>query len=95
MALKDNSRLVYNFIVEHDGEDFTAQDIAEATGLNVRSINGILTAAFQRHRDAEKNPDPLIVRVPAEIEDPATGLHKPVKFIQLTESGRNFDPDAE
>ena len=95
MALKDNSRLVYNFIVEHDGEDFTAQDIAEATGLNVRSINGILTAAFQRHRDADKNPDPLIVRVPAEIEDPETGLHKAIKFIQLTPAGREFDPDAE
>ena len=80
---------------EYDVPHTGAQDIAEATGLNVRSINGILTASFQIHRDADKNPDPLIVRVPAEIEDPATGLHKPVKFIQLTESGRNFDPDQD
>jgi len=34
-------------------------------------------------------------RVPAEIEDPETGFHKAVKFIQLTDEGRNFDPDAE
>ena len=33
MALKDNSRLVYDFVVAHEGEDFTANDIAEATGL--------------------------------------------------------------
>ena len=36
-----------------------------------------------------------MVRVPAEIEDPETGLHKPVKFIQLTDEGRVFDPNAE
>ena len=33
-------------------------------------------------------------RTPAEIqlED---GTHKAVKFISLTEDGKNFDPDAE
>ena len=93
--LKDNSKLVFNFVKQHDGEDFTAQDIADATGLSVRSVNGIVTSAFQRHKDADKNEVPLMVRVPAEIEDPETGLHKPVKFIQLTDEGREFDPDAE
>ena len=95
MALKENSRLVYDFVVAHDGEDFTANDIAEATGLSPRSVNGIITSAFQRHRDADKNVVPLMVRVPAEIEDPETGLHKAVKFIQLTDAGREFDPNAE
>ena len=95
MALKENSRLVYDFVVTHDGEDFTANDIAEATGLSPRSVNGIITSAFQRHRDADKNVVPLMVRVPAEIEDPETGLHKAVKFVQLTAEGRAFDPDAE
>lgn len=95
MALKENSKLVYDFVVAHDGEDFTANDIAEATGLSPRSVNGIITSAFQRHRDADKNVVPLMVRVPAEIEDPETGLHKAVKFVQLTAEGRAFDPDAE
>ena len=95
MALKENSRLVYDFVVAHDGEDFTANDIAEATGLSPRSVNGIITSAFQRHRDTDKNVVPLMVRVPAEIEDPETGLHKAVKFVQLTAEGRAFDPDAE
>lgn len=93
--LKENSRLVYNFVKDHDDQDFTAADIAEATGLGVRTVNGIITSAFQRHKDADKNEIPLMVRVPAEIEDPDTGLHKAVKFIQLTEAGRAFDPDAE
>ena len=93
--LKENSRLVYDFVKEHDGQDFTAQDIADAVDLGVRTVNGIITSAFQRHKDANKNEVPLMVRVPAEIKDPATGLHKAVKFIQLTDAGRVFDPDAE
>ena len=56
--LKPNSRLVYDFVKEHDGQDFTAQDIAEAVGLEPRTVNGIITAAFQRHKDADKNPLP-------------------------------------
>lgn len=93
--LKDNSKLVYDFVKAHDSEDFTAQDIAEATGLSVRSVNGIVTSAFQRHKDKDKNEVPLMVRVPAEIEDPETGLHKAIKFIKLTDAGREFDPLAE
>lgn len=95
MALKENSKLVFNFVKAHDGEDFTAQDIADATELSVKAVNGIVTSAFQRHKDKDKNEVPLMVRVPAEIEDPATGLHKAVKFIQLTDAGREFDPDEE
>lgn len=95
MALKENSRLVFDFVKAHDGEDFTAQDIADATELSVRAVNGIVTSAFQRHKDKDKNEVPLMVRIPAEIEDPATGLHKAVKFIQLTDAGREFDPDEE
>ena len=91
--LTENSKLVYNFVVAHDGEDFTAQDIADATGLSPRSVNGIITSAFQRYRDEDKNIVPLMTRIPAEIEDPETGFHKAVKFIQLTDAGREFDPN--
>jgi len=93
--LKENSKIVYDFVKAHDGEDFTAQDIADATGLSVRSVNGIVTSAFQRHKDKDKNEVPLMVRIPAEIQDPETGLHKAIKFIQLTDAGREFDPNAE
>lgn len=93
--MNDNSKKVFKFVKEHDGEDFTAQDIADALGMKVRSVNGIITSAFQRHKNAAKEEIPLMVRVPAEIVDPETGLHKPVKFIQLTDEGREFDPEAE
>lgn len=86
MALKENSKKVFNYVKEMDGQDITAADIAEATGLEIKSVNGIVTSAFQRKS--------LMERVPAKIqlED---GTSKDVKFIKLTEEGKAFDPDAE
>ena len=85
MALKENSRKVFDYVKAHEGEDFTAKDIAAALDLAVQSVNGIVTSAFQRKG--------LMERIPSEIllED---GTHKPVKFIRLTAEGQEFDPEA-
>ena len=80
MALKDNSLTIFNYVREHDGEDFTAADISEATGIGVKSVNGCLTA-MARHHD-------LIYR-----EEVAVTGGK-VKYIRLTETGKYFDPEA-
>lgn len=83
--LKPNSVAVFNYVKEHNGENMTAADIAEGTGLEVKSVNGIVTSAFQKKG--------LMERVPAEIEL-ADGSHKAVKFVRLTEAGESFDPTA-
>lgn len=85
MALKPNSITVFNYVKEHDGEEFTAADIAKATGINVKSVNGIVTAAFQNKG--------LMERIPAEVEL-EDGTSKTIKFISLTDAGRVFDPEA-
>ena len=90
MALKENSLKVLNYVKAHNGENMTAADIAEGTGLEVRSVNGIVTSAFQKKG--------LMVRTPAEIEvtdEEGKVSHESVKFISLTEEGLAFDPDAE
>lgn len=84
-ALKENSKTVFNYVKSHDGEDFTAKDIAEATGLNARQVNGIVTSAFQKKG--------LMAREEAEIQV-ENGSHEKVKFIRLTDAGRAFDPEA-
>lgn len=81
MALKENSRKVYDYVVANDGKDFTAKDIAEALDLDVKQVNGIVTAAFQRKG--------LMAREEVAI----TG--GTVKYIRLTDEGRAFNPDAE
>lgn len=85
MALKENSRKVFDYVLAHDGENMTAADIAEGTGIGIQSVNGIVTSAFQRKKLMERKPAEI------ELED---GTHKPVKFIRLTDEGRAFDPDA-
>jgi hypothetical protein len=90
--LKPNSLLVYNFVkaATEARTSITAADIAEGTGLEVRSVNGCVTSAFQKKG--------LMERIPAEVEIIDTEgnvSHKTVKLIRLTEAGLAFDPTAE
>ena len=85
MAMKENSKKVLNYLKEVQGENVTSADVAEALGLEKRSVDGIFTSAIQRKG--------LGVRTPAEIELD-DGTHKAVKFLSLTPAGMEFDPDA-
>ena len=85
MAMKENSKKGLNYLKEVQGENVTSADVAEALGLEKRSVDGIFTSAIQRKG--------LGIRTPAEIELD-DGTHKPVKFLSLTPAGMEFDPDA-
>ena len=83
--MKANTKTVFNYIKEHESENITAPDIAEGTGLPIKSVNGIITAALCR-----KGKD-YAVRVPGEVtvtDEDGNVTHKPVKYIQLTDKGR-------
>lgn len=84
--MKENSRKVLDYLKGINGANVTAQDVADALGLEKRSVDGIFTSAIQRKG--------LGVRTPAEIEL-EDGSHKQVKFLSLTPAGMTFDPDAE
>lgn len=86
MAMKENSKNVLNYLKGINGENVTAADVAEALGLEKRQVDGIFTSALQRKG--------LGIRIPAEVEL-EDGTHKAVKFLQLTDAGMAFDPDAE
>ena len=86
MAMKENSKKVLNYLKGINGENVTAADVAEALGLEKRSVDGIFTSAIQRKG--------LGVRTEAEIEK-EDGTHAKVKFLSLTPEGMNFDPDAD
>ena len=58
MAMKDNSKLVFNYLKKiHGGDPVTAADVAEALDLTKRQVDGIFTA-FQKKE--------LGVRVPGQ-----------------------------
>ena len=84
--MKENSVKVLNYLKQINGQNVTAADVADALGLEKRSVDGIFTSAIQRKG--------LGIRTPAEIE-PADGTHKQVKFLSLTDAGMAFDPTAE
>lgn len=86
MAMKENSKKVLAYLKSVNGQDVTAADVADALGLEKRSVDGIFTSAIQRKG--------LGIRTPAEIEL-ADGTHKAVKFLSLTDTGLAYDPDAE
>ena len=84
--MKENSKKVFNYLKSVNGQNVTAADVADALGLEKRSVDGIFTSAIQRKG--------LGVRTAAEIEL-EDGSHKTVKFLSLTDAGMSFDPDAE
>ena len=85
MAMSENSRKVLNYLKEINGANVTSADVADALGLEKRQVDGIFTSAIQRKG--------LGIRVPAEVEN-EDGTHRQVKFLQLNDAGKSFDPDA-
>lgn len=86
MAMSANSVKVLEYLKQVNGQQVTAADVAEALGLEVKSVNGIFTSAIQRKG--------LGVRTPAEIEL-EDGSHKGIKLLSLTAEGLAFDPTAD
>lgn len=86
--IKENSLIIFDWVKEHDGEDFIATDIADATGIGVKTVNGSVTAFCKKG---------VMERIPAEIEtedENGSTIHKQVKLIRLTPEGKYFDPRA-
>lgn len=95
MKLKENSKMVYDYVKAHEAENITANEIAEATGLTSRQVNGIITMAFQRHKDEDKNDLPLMERIPGEATTDAKGKAVIPKYIKLTDAGRAIEVETE
>ena len=86
MAMSEKTATVLNYLKGINGENVTSADIAEALGMEKKSVDGIVTSGLQRKGLAE--------RIPAEIEL-EDGTHKPVKFIKLTAAGEKFVPGVD
>ena len=83
-AMKEKTRKIFDYLKDHDGEDMTAADVAEALGLEVRSVNGSFTSFQKKGWGVREEAE-------VELEDKT---HKKVKFLRLTDEGRAVDPDA-
>lgn len=84
-TMKEGTKRVLEYVKSMEGQNITANDIANATDIPVRSVNGSVTSFCKKG---------LMERKPAEIELPDK-THKTVKFISITEKGKAFDPDGD
>lgn len=83
--MKESTRKIFDFLKTIGNANYTADDIAAATGIPSKSVNGSVTSFAKKG---------LAVRTEAAVEL-ADGSTKTVKFISLTPEGMAFDPDAE
>lgn len=79
--MKPATAQVIKYLQEHNNENLTSDDIAEALGMTKKQVDGAFTMSVQK-KD-------LGSRIPAEItlED---GSKKSVKWLRLNEEGMKF-----
>lgn len=90
MAMSPNTINVITYLQNHNGENLTAADVAEALGLEKKTVDGAFTSGVQRKQ--------MGARVEAEVEvvgEDGTTSHAKVKFLKLNDAGMNFKPEAD
>jgi Mn-dependent DtxR family transcriptional regulator len=89
VAVSEKSLVVLNYLKSINGANVTAADIAEALGMEKKSVDGIVTSGLQRKG--------LTERVPAQVEvtdEDGNTKYVDVKFIKLTDKGVAYDHEA-
>ena len=89
-AVSEKSLTVLNYLKGIGDADVTAADIAEALGLEKKSVDGIVNSGLIRNKG-------LAERVPAQIEvedEEGNVKFKDVKFIKATAAGLAYDHEA-
>ena len=84
--ISEKSLTVLNYLKSIGDANVTAADIAEALGLEKKTVDGVITAGLIRNKN-------LVERVEAEMEL-ADGTHKAIKLVKLTDAGKNYDHAA-
>ena len=76
---------VIKYLQEHNNENLTSDDVAEALGMTKKQVDGAFTMSVQKNH--------LGSRIPAEItlED---GSKKSVKWLRLNEEGMKFSVEG-
>lgn len=78
--MSDKAVQMLQFLQKNANADLTSQDIAEAMGIQAIAVTGVVNGLVKKD---------LVSRDEAEAEMP-DGTKKKVKFISLTEAGKNY-----
>jgi len=83
--MKDSTRAVFDYLKKMKNKNVTAAEVADATGLTKKQVDGIFTAAIQRKGFGS--------RVPAQVKND-DGNYVNVKYLTLSDVGYLVDLDA-
>ena len=85
--MTDASKAVFKFLKKNYGKEFTKHEIVEEVDVTMATVNGSVNWLLKQEYASER-----IEVIPGKYK----GLkNTEVRFITLTEAGRNFDPDEE
>lgn len=84
LALTEKQLAIYNFLMDTDGEKFTAYQIADTIGIDRKAINALVTGIAKKG---------YCVREEATTTD-GEGKTVAIKYVVLTEAGRAYNNDA-
>lgn len=82
--MSENSRKVLQFLKDNYGTKFTYKDVMTALGFEkAGTVTGSVTGLFKKG---------LVDKFTETVE--IEGKNKEVKYFQLNEAGKQYDPDA-
>ena len=84
LALTEKQQAIYNFLMDTQGEKFTAYQIADTIGIDRKAINALVTGIAKKG---------YCVREEATSTN-EEGKAVTVKYVVLTDEGRAYDHDA-
>lgn len=84
--MKDSTRTVFEYLKKMKDKNVTAAEVAVATGLTKKQVDGIFTAAIQRKGFGS--------RIPAQVKGD-DDKYVDVKYLTLSDVGYMVDLDAE
>lgn len=84
LALTEKQMAVHNFLMDTQGEKFTAYQIADTIGIDRKAINALVTGIAKKG---------YCVREEATTTD-AEGKTVTIKYVVLTSEGVSYNHDA-
>lgn len=93
MNMTQNAMKILEFMKNHYGEEFSKQQIADATGLTVPHVTGTMNSLVKNKYAINTRSEEVVVAEPTETRKKA--VTKTVWYHTLTEMGLKYDPIKE
>lgn len=82
--MKASTAQVIKYLQQHNGENLTSDDVADALNMTKKQVDGAFTMSICRAKLGERVPDEVV------LED---GSKKSVKWLRLNDEGMNLTID--